>query len=169
MPIELDVENGVFMPDEGPGNRPRFAVRFRQVWATISPEQKDRILTYWRKFKGAPLIDLVVGHRYPGENEDYGCRVKFNAEVVDWAPKDKLAGLIAHELGHVLSYADPESASSKALGRVHTEELNRIKEEEADALAESWGFDMTALRTWGNDNLDQFSAFGCIMPDGFTY
>ncbi len=169
MPIDLVSENGILMSDKGAGNRLRFAALFRRVWASINPEQKDRILIYWRKFSGVPQFDLVMRHRYPGENEDYGCRVKFNAEAIDWAPEDKVASLIAHELGHVLSYADPESASSKASGRASIEKLNKIKEDEADALAESWGFDMAALREWGNENSDQFKAFGCKILDGFTY
>lgn len=169
MSIDINAEDGLRLPSEGPGNRPRFAAIFGGVWATVQPEQKERILTYWRKFPGAPLIDLVLGHRFPGENEDYGLRLKFNARAVDWAPDEMLASLIAHELSHVLSYADPNSKSSQATMKVRGEVLEQIKEEEADALAESWGFDMGKLRSWGNESIDHFHTFGCTVHDGFRY
>lgn len=169
MAIELDAASGLTLPDDGPGNRGRFAAVFQGVWQKIPGEDRDRILVYWRKSRGAPLIDLVSRFKLPGENDKYGDVIRFNAEAADWMPEDKLAGLIAHELAHVWHYGNPESESSKKTGRVPIEVLTGIKEREADELATAWGYDMTGLREWGNANLDKFREFGCIFLKGAKF
>ena len=116
-----------------------------------------------------PSIELVSRYKVPGENIDYGCGIRFNAEVADWASDGMLRSLIAHELAHVWHYATPDCESSQKTFKIRNEELTAIKEREADELGTKWGFDMKGLRSWGNQSLDKFREFGCIFPNGATY
>lgn len=131
MPMDIDATIGLVLAEDGPGDRERFVRVFRRVWQSLRPDYRDRIIRYWAKFPGSPLVEMITGYRYPGENDDYGCIIRFNAAAVDWMPEEKLAGLIAHELGHVWHYANPDSESSRLAGRMRIEELNRLKEREA--------------------------------------
>ena len=81
-----------------------------------------------------------------GECREFGHTIFFNADVAVAMPDDILRHLIGHELAHVWHYSSPASATNKAPGNF------KAKEEEADALAESWGFRMADLRTWANAN-----------------
>lgn len=126
MAIEIDSMSGLSVPDAGLGNRPRFATIFRAVWNSIPQQDRERILAYWRKFRGAPSIDMVSRFKLPRENDDYRCIVRFNAEAADWMPDDKLAAHIAYELGHVWRYNNPASDSNTR--QTSIEVLTPIKE-----------------------------------------
>lgn len=168
MPIEIDKASGLSVPDAGPGNRERFAAIFQLVWASIPPRYREQIVAYWKKFRDRPVIDMLSRFRFPGENEDYGCIVKFNAEAADWMADNWLAGLIAHELGHVWHYSNPTSESNRP---ARIEVLTPIKEREADTLATEWGYDMKELRAWANypATRTKLREFGCDFPEGAAY
>ena len=150
MPIEIDAGCKLSLPDAGPGNRKRFAALFQSAWGQIPDEAREVICRWWGKGivtqATSLVIDFLLGYHLAGECREFGHTIYFNADVADAMPDDILPNLIGHELAHVWHYTNPESDTNKAPGNV------KAKEDEADALADSWGFRMEDLRDWANEN-----------------
>ncbi len=74
-------------------------------------------------------------------------------------------------MGHAWAYSNPNSVSSRLTFKVRIEELNAIKEREADDLASKCGHNMEALRVWENDppTKAELLKFGCSFPEGTEY
>ncbi len=165
MPIEIDVGAGLLIASEGDGNRFRFAQVFREVWFGIPVVDRQAIGAHWHKgIAGqdrSPQIVLLAGYDRPGSNDGFGNTLTFNSCVVDLLDKEGLlANLIAHELGHVYRYATNSPAHAAFPPNIPA------KEDEADAKAVEWGYDMQALRDWTNEHADEMVGYGIHIPMG---
>ena len=69
-----------------------------------------------------------------------GCQLRFWSRIVAAMPDDLVCDLIAHELAHVYQWACGWNLSE--------EEDNYTVEENADWLAERWGFSSHAIDEW---------------------
>lgn len=165
MPIEVCSEAGLWIATEGDGNRQRFADVFRGAWKDIPAADRQVMVHYWSKgIVGqihSPRIDLLTDYDRPGNNDGFGNVLLFNSCVVELLDKaDLLSALIAHELGHVYCYATNSLAHGAFPPTIPA------KEDEADATATTWGYDMQTLRTWTNENAEEMAGCGIHIPAG---
>ena len=164
MPIEINSEAGLSITTEGAGNRQRFAEVFGQVWQSIPAEEREEIVAHWEEgFAGqvSPQIELLAEYELPGKNDAFGNILYFNAEVAELLDDaDLLPDLIAHELGHVYCF------SISAPGHASFPPIVLAKEDEADAKANDWGYDMHTLRNWTNEHIEEMADCGVFIPEG---
>jgi hypothetical protein len=107
----------------------RFASLFCSVWERIPQKDKNWILAKARRhLDGLRVILTRIPHETSnGWASDYNGLIGLDAWFVD-AATDRLAKtLIAHELGHIRGYADPEWPSdSEAVACLYAERLWRF-------------------------------------------
>jgi hypothetical protein len=165
MPIEIDADAGLSIATQGAGNRQQFADAFHEVWESIPQADRDVMTAYWEVGtplqENSPVVELLANYDRPGNNDFFGNTLYFNAGVADLlAAADLLHSLIAHELGHVFCYGSQTVAHTAHPANVPA------KEDEADAKAEEWGYDMEALRDWTNDHAAEMAGCGVHIPAG---
>ena len=165
MAIEIAAAVGLLIDSEGPGDRERFADAFREVWEGLLPADREVIAAYWAKGtpmqEESPVVSLVANYFLPGNNDNFGHMLTFNAAAADlFAEAHFLCSLIAHELGHVYRFATESPAHSAFPPD------KQAKEDEADAKAEEWGYNMPEMRVWATEQAEQVAECGVEIPEG---
>ena len=127
-----------------------------EAWKRVG-EDRPRLVAFWDNAgPQAPSLKLESGLSLIGKYDAKQHLFGFNTEAMELAIKaDMLLHVIGHELGHGWCHTDPASAMSNP-GAV-TPELLKAREDEANAKAAAWGFDMRALEHWGNANRKRFA------------
>ncbi len=140
-----------------------FLILFSDVWQEVLDIDKVPMLALWVVgFAGepAPVIGLGTMIEIPGKTENGGMILGFHSSVLDGMSELFVKQLIAHERGHVRKYADPNSFANTQPNN------NQAKEDEADAVAESWGFNMVEMRTTANEAIDDMIEWGINVQHG---
>jgi hypothetical protein len=92
------------------GDGHRFVRLFREAWRHVPAPAKRRITRYWNAPIG-PRMELIrwwSGHlpRVMGQVSLLGRQVRFHAPYIDRASDADVRYVIAHELAHVLQWAN---------------------------------------------------------------
>ena len=142
-----------------------FVLRFRETWDCLPATDQQQIVEFWRQEEFLLVIALLDD--WPPESVDgqvgmQGYEVKFRAESFRHFPKKAARWVIAHELAHVIQWAtnrcrDPDQISSGE------------NEQDADRIAEGWGFARTYYWSIGNQQhtLGVTLEEACEYFDGF--
>ena len=143
------------------GNAPRrscqrFAALFRSTWDHLPIKDRRKMLAYCRRVMGRNVSPLLYVHY---ESDSFGntcafilpkkCEIWFERRAMRASTDARVKAIIAHELGHLRSYCDP-----------NIEEYDDDQHEaEANRYAELWGYPCVEVlyKTKECDGLQQFS------------
>ena len=116
------------------GDGQRFARLFRQVWSKLPAPARDKLLKHWGKKQVFADLFSEVGP----------WRCGFTCDVVwmDGLSDDVVEAVAAHNLACAVCTIDDPDRYAAACG----DRGSRRLEHAADALAESWGFDIAAAK-----------------------
>ena len=129
-----DEENILFLHCDGNGQR--FLQLFREVWAALPPEPRQKILEFWAHWPIQGRVELICGWsgHTPGVMANTGAGpgpIRFHADYMDAASDVEVRFTIAHELAHMLQMAGGRDMLDLSRDRKATEA-------EADSHALHW-------------------------------
>jgi len=162
------------MEEDVDGSRRRFARTFRETWLFIGrpargkPRPSDErnyradMLDAWQAGRDGmpwvPRISLEDGVARVGAYQRLGA-FEFNSCAIELVDKAGfLRDLIGHELAHAWWDTQPNSF-------IRSGGSQKQIEDEANTLANAWGFRMAALRTWWLENKPALKECG-VQVDG---
>lgn len=141
------------------GDGTRFVRLFREVWARTPLAVRRRMLAHWRSGSidgklvplSTPRCEIYAsGGDWLGRVALGGRLIKFAADGIERLPDAAVRDLIAHELAHVAqwSYGWMDQWYEWARDAADHDDMVYQIEEEADEIADRWGFSGEALRRW---------------------
>ncbi len=152
----IDAPSRLFLLVDGAGPREQLAEEFQRAWARVDND-RGTLVDFWLAAGGdRPMIEVEDGLSLVGRYDADSILFGFNAETVELALKDGMLGdVLGHELGHAWCHTRPDSAMSRKEQLIST--IVKDREDEANAKAVAWGFDMKKLEAWGNANRQRFA------------
>jgi len=169
------------------GNAPRrscerFASLFRSTWDGLPIKDRNQVLTHCRRLKAhdpPTLLFVDYGPELLPATSSAMIHLKkseiwFESRVIQASTDARVKAVIAHELGHLRSYCDPDNNQHDC----------DLAEDEANSYAQLWGFPCVdnLYKTSECDELQKFvrhlgmrwrifyvdgffgSHFTCLMP-----
>jgi len=157
----------LWLPRLGKGDDARFAENFRDTWRRIPLNARRAMVGHWRKSQPLSAIQMVwsplicLCNEWELSDETWrqpkdagvcghnGHTLYFYAPLVDAMPPQHVGELIAHELAHVVQYANGEIdfRVGRPIDRNYDDTENY-----ADDIMEDWGFDSVAMDKWCREN-----------------
>jgi len=157
--------SGLFFHHFGDGDAKLFASAFAETWRSIPLSARRRLLKYWRDTKPQgceykwPSIELSSAQTHDfscGNSGDAIARLEFtmflyfNSSAMDILPLPEYKFTIAHELAHVHILAGPGREEHLA-DVVACKDLEfSWAEQDADEVADYWGFDRESTESKGD-------------------
>lgn len=152
---QIDPESRLYLPDFGEGDCERFARIFKETWDAL-PFIHKPIVSHWVKCSGLGMVwgpKIVLHGQWSDEMAPptvlgrcmlMGNVLYFNPLLIDAIPESCVATTVAHELCHVLQWAEGRTADFFESG---------VAEEDVRWLLCEWGFDDCELDDWFDENV----------------
>ena len=160
----------------------RFVRLFRGTWRQLPLAARRRICKAWResplfgavaRWAAVEIRDVVptpnnIEHGNSPGRRTGGAAVldSYSMQLTFWTPRlyalpdEHARALLAHELAHVVLFADPANRERYRTEQVAGLRYKRQKcEAEANALATEWGFDTAAQSRWERKNVLEIPYF----------
>lgn len=161
--VPIHPRAGIFLKTELPGTGQRFASIFRSTWNALPLWARRRILRHWREpsEQGVDVLNLTIELISDVPDEDgpgiatccnLGHYLEFYEPLVDRMPDECVTALIAHELAHVLQYADDAMTRDK----------ESAEEIAAEIIRCDFGIDEWVLDVWMAQYVSRYTLDGPV-------
>lgn len=127
----------------------KFVRCFRKAWSQIPETDRRTLQDYWRSdtsgpgSRRVPLIGFNLLYRCQTACCSWGYQLDFDASYVDYHTPKKLTCVIAHELGHAISFPHGWRAQHQCMGDKGVECV--ACECRASSYVAAWGFDVALV------------------------
>jgi hypothetical protein len=160
----IDRNAHLFLARVGDGSREALANSVQEVWNAIPDAAAKRDMqAFWEKGAAgepwAPKIEMTKKYEKCAGYFTMGRALMFNSQAVDMMVHD---GILNDVIGHELAHAWQHTQKGSVLLRDGATE--KEIEDDADAIATGWGFDMPRMRQWGTTNEKVLKTFGINNP-----
>lgn len=148
--FEVSNEARLYIPATG-GRRQEFAQAFQDAWYQVPNDCRLKMVEFWTQSPAyeapwSPQIAVIDALNQIGNYNTQSRTFDFNYQVVKLMAPGLMRQAVGHELGHAWHHPIKNSHLNR-----HGASWREL-ECEADIKATAWGFDMSELRRWSNEN-----------------